>query len=633
MTKPARQLRQYCFGALLLFVSATLALTSYTLWRLRAEAILNGIETSAMHSRSFEDFITQSLHVTDLIGANILGQEARLTDAEGMSRYFNRTLRHAPFIRSMSLLSDDGKVIASSNSANINIDVVLDEYLPPTPNALDVLRIGTPWTGRDFADGQPGSGKDIEPRFTPIARALKLDGQALTLLIALNPDYFVNHMTQSINAGEGTVEIIRYDGILLMSTDPDEHPGALREFVTRELNLTEGEIGEFEQKLDTGLNVLTSFRASRLYPFVVVTQLRRDYALSHWWSETKTLFAIVSSTLLAIVFLVVVFYRRQLQLMVQRAENEHLQRINATVFDASTEATLIADPNATIVSINPAFTRITGFHSEEIVGLPLQEFIAPDDKATFSAAVSGQPGLMHPSGPVPIEVRQRCKDGSLIWTEILATADRNEQGVVTGYYRICRNITVRKQMEDQVRQLAFHDQLTNLPNRRLLNNYLDLAMAANKRSGQYGALMFMDLDNFKPLNDCYGHEVGDLLLIEAAIRLKACIRGTDMVVRFGGDEFVVLVSGLAADREEATGQAALIAEKVRIALAEPYVLTMDHEDDGESGTIKHQCTSSIGVALFIHHEQQDSIIKWADNAMYEAKEAGGNSIRFHTSKD
>ena len=181
MTKPARQLRQYCFGALLLFVSATLALTSYTLWRLRAEAIHNGIETSAMHSRSFEDFITQSLHVTDLIGANILGQEARLTDAEGMSRYFNRTLRHTPFIRSMSLLSDDGKVIASSNSANINIDVVLDEYLPPTPNALDVLRIGTPWTGRDFADGQPGSGqtKDIEPRFIPIARALKVDGQAV----------------------------------------------------------------------------------------------------------------------------------------------------------------------------------------------------------------------------------------------------------------------------------------------------------------------------------------------------------------------------------------------------------------------------------------------------------------------
>ena len=92
-----------------------------------------------------------------------------------------------------------------------------------------------------------------------------------------------------------------------MSTDPDEHPGALREFVTRELNLTEGEIGEFEQNLGAGLHVLTSFRASRLYPFVVVTQIRRDYALSHWWSETKTLFAIVSSTLLAIVFLVVVF--------------------------------------------------------------------------------------------------------------------------------------------------------------------------------------------------------------------------------------------------------------------------------------------------------------------------------------
>ncbi len=626
MNKQARRLRKYCFGALLFFVCATLILTSYTLWRLRSEAMLNGSETAAMHSRNFEDFITQSLHVTSLIGANILGQGGRLADLDGISKKFNRTLRHAPFLRSISLLNADGVIIASSNAANLAIIAVVDDYLPPTLKGQEVLRIGPPWTGRDFADGHPGSGDEFAPRFIPMVRTLTVNGQTLTLLFALNPDYFVNHLTQTITADKGLVEIVRYDGILLMSTDPDQPPGTFREYVSRELDLAEGEFGAFEQQLGDGLHVLTSFRASRLYPFVVVTHLKRDYALLNWQSEANTLVGIVAPTLLVVVLLVVVFYRRQLLLIVHQAENERLQRINATVFDASPEATLITDPSATIVSINSAFTRVTGYHSEEVVGLPLLELIEPDDRATFTEGLSWEHGMSKD----PVEVRQCCKDGSLIWTEIIATPDRNERGIITGYYRISRNITARKQMEEQVRQLAFHDQLTNLPNRRLLNSYFEFSVAGNKRNDHYGALIFIDLDNFKPLNDGYGHDAGDLLLIEAALRLKSCVRGTDTVVRFGGDEFVVLVSGLSAGKAESTRQAGHIAEKIRGTLAEPYVLNVVR-DDGRAETITHQCTASIGVAQFFKHEEQDCVVKWADNAMYEAKEAGGNLVRFHVS--
>jgi len=185
-----------------------------------------------------------------------------------------------------------------------------------------------------------------------------------------------------------------------------------------------------------------------------------------------------------------------------------------------------------------------------------------------------------------------------------------------------------RQALDQVRKMAFHDALTGLPNRRLLGDRLTQAMVASKRSGQCGALMFLDLDNFKPLNDVHGHETGDQLLLEAANRLLTCVRETDTVARFGGDEFVVLLSGLNADLNESTRRAQEIAEKIRTSLAAPYCLTLKQEGK-QPTSVKHQCTASIGVALFLgQNSSQVEVIKWADIAMYQAKEAGRNQIRF-----
>lgn len=130
-------------------------------------------------------------------------------------------------------------------------------------------------------------------------------------------------------------------------------------------------------------------------------------------------------------------------------------------------------------------------------------------------------------------------------------------------------------------------------------------MAASKRSACYGALMFIDLDNFKPVNDRHGHEVGDLLLIEAANRLKTCVREADTVARFGGDEFVVMLSDLHADRIESSAQAAVVADKIRIRLSDPYLLTIRLEGRTTDTTIEHHCTASIGVTtLFLDHEVQ-----------------------------
>ena len=181
----------------------------------------------------------------------------------------------------------------------------------------------------------------------------------------------------------------------------------------------------------------------------------------------------------------------------------------------------------------------------------------------------------------------------------------------------------------QLRGLAFFDTLTLLPNRRLLMDRLGQMMAASKRSGSYGAVMFIDLDNFKPLNDKHGHEAGDALLVECAERLRGCIREMDTVGRFGGDEFVVMLSELNADMAASMAQARLVAEKIRASLSEPYHLLARH--DGQATTsFEHRCSASIGVALFIDHEiSQEDVLKRADWAMYKAKEAGRNLIHFY----
>lgn len=195
--------------------------------------------------------------------------------------------------------------------------------------------------------------------------------------------------------------------------------------------------------------------------------------------------------------------------------------------------------------------------------------------------------------------------------------------------RVQTHLRLRKALH-QVWELAFHDALTGLPNRRLLNDRLGQAMAVSQRSMCFGALIFLDLDNFKPLNDVHGHEVGDLLLVEAAQRLKACVREVDTVARFGGDEFVVLLTALVADRTEASVRAGLVSEKIRNAFSEPYRLSVSQGEGIAPLVVEHRCTASLGVALFLGNSASPTdVIKWADVAMYDAKESGRDVVNFY----
>ena len=288
-----------------------------------------------------------------------------------------------------------------------------------------------------------------------------------------------------------------------------------------------------------------------------------------------------------------------------------------------------------ITYISLADERLRGYKADEVIGRHIFEMFTEEGVATVTELMrqrqeNEQRGV--PSGPVTFEVQQRCKDGRLIWAEVLSKPERDEHGTIVGFHGVTRETTERKQMQDQVRQLAFFDPLTNLPNRRLLNDRLGQVMTASKRSACHGALMILDLDNFKQLNDTQGHLVGDLLLIEVARRLTRCVRAMDTVARFGGDEFVVLLSDLNADAEASATQVHIVAEKIRASLSEPYLLTAKHPEQADT-IVEHCCSASIGMVVFIGNEStQDDILKWADAAMYQAKAAGRNLAQFYSKK-
>lgn len=747
MTPRARQLRHIFAVAMLLFVCGVLAITSYTLWRLRSDAIKNGLEISAMHTRGFEDFLTQNLHVTELISANILHQGDRHQDLRSVETSFITTLQHAPFLRSMSLLDRDGRIFASSNSANIGVQVATQEFLPIGSEDAPMLRIGQPWSGRDFASGHPSTSKvpvsADDQSFIPATRSVMLGKQAIIVLFAINPDYFINHVAQKLSLEEGVVGILRYDGVLLMSTDPTVQSGSLHADVVNELHLSVDESGSFEKDFGHPQAELTSFRTSRLYPFVVVTHLHRSYALKNWWAEAKTLLATILPTLFSIIVISIMFYRRQVQIALQRAEAEralrreseknlallhnasdgiHIldpdgnvieasdsfcamlgysrdeligknvtewdasfsrseiplivgqqlakaersqfetrhRRKDGTIFDVeisgfplvldgkpalfnssrditdrkealmalniaatafeSQEGILVTDAESHILRVNSAFSEITGYSATEIIGKNPHILSSGRHDANFYSAMWG---TLNSVGMWKGEIWNRRKNGEVYPEYLTITAVKNQNGKVTNYVASLADITQRKAAEMEIKNLAFFDPLTKLPNRRLLLDRLQQALSSTTRSGRTGAILFIDLDNFKNLNDTLGHDIGDQLLQSVAQRLETCVREGDTVARLGGDEFVVMLEDLSENALEAANQTESVGEKILSAMNIPYHL----------GKFEHHSTSSIGATLFSSNDASlDDLLKQADIAMYQAKKGGRNTLRFFDPK-
>lgn len=264
---------------------------------------------------------------------------------------------------------------------------------------------------------------------------------------------------------------------------------------------------------------------------------------------------------------------------------------------------------------NEIFAESTGRSAEEIMGKTVFDLWQPDLAAIYHARDiqlynHDAPFMEYESGFVNAEGVKR----NVIFHKALLHNQRNE---LIGQMGIVFDITDRKQREELSHRLAFYDPLTRLPNRRLLNQRLKQAIATSDSNGLYGAMIFIDLDNFKPVNDLYGHDAGDNLLIEVAERLKAAVRKHDTVSRLGGDEFVLILESLGINYEQAESQAIKISEMIRSRISQPFKV---------SGDVTHCCTASIGLVLFQGETDGHKLLKQADQAMYEAKLAGRNRV-------
>ncbi|MDD5056241.1 MAG: EAL domain-containing protein [Sideroxydans sp.] len=300
----------------------------------------------------------------------------------------------------------------------------------------------------------------------------------------------------------------------------------------------------------------------------------------------------------------------------QRKHYESDLRVAAATFETQ-DATLITDAQSNIIRVNRAFTEITGYTPEEVLGRNPRIMSSGRHDKAFYGAMWRQ---ILERGAWAGEVWDRRKNGEIYPKWLTITAVKNEDGKVTQYVAIFNDITARKQAEDEIRNLAFYDALTRLPNRRLFQERFHAALVASARYRDFGAILFIDLDRFKVLNDTLGHDYGDLLLIEVAERIRGCVREMDTVARLGGDEFVVLLESISSDKADAERKSGLVAEKIRESLSRPYQLK-EHE---------HYSSPSIGITLYHgDDESMDALLQHADAAMYQAKSAGRNAARFY----
>jgi len=861
-----RQLQLILFGGLALFLVSLLAMSAYSLWRLRAEAIADGLQLAALHARSQESFLTHSLGVAEQIAANIGEVSSSPAERSKQQQALMATLRNTPFLRSLSLQDATGRIVLSSNPANVGVMVASGSFLPLTLPGQSIFRVGPAWMGRDFALGRASSPEQPVPvesqSFFPATRSLATAQGNMTVLIAFNTDYFVNQMSQAMGSDEGQVEVLHYDGSLLMGTSLDTSLGVSRaqELAAMRLNVTE--MGVLEQDAGHGAASLSAYRASHLYPLVVVAHLDREQALQAWRSEAQTVAAVLLPTMLGMMLLATIFYRRQLDALQQRAEAERQVRINATVFDASSEAIILTDPQANIISVNQAFTLITGWQEDEVrghnprvlaSGLQEKAFFAQmwqellrtgiwrgevtnrrKDGSQFMAWLSisvsrdgqGQPqhyiGLLtditerkraesrvlelnrdfvsflnnsrdfvyfkdrdsrfrfasqtlakitghahwrdmigkhdlevfppemakiYHEEELPIfqhgkpllnkvdpyfdadgkrgwvstskwplmdaegrveglfgisrditelkrtqeelqlaasvfhnsregititdtngtivdvneafsditgysreevigqnprilssgrhnqehyanmwqalihkghwygEIWNRRKSGEVYPEMLTISTVRDAQGQAQNYVALFSDITTAKVHEEHLEHIAHYDALTSLPNRVLLADRLKQAMLQVQRRAQRLAVVYLDLDGFKNINDLHGHEAGDHLLVALAIRMKSALREGDTLARIGGDEFVAVLVDL-ADAPESMP----MLNRLLLAASEPVVFEDQHL----------RVTASLGVTLYPQEEEidADQLQRQADQAMYQAKVSGKNCFHF-----
>ncbi len=473
--------------------------------------------------------------------------------------------------------------------------------------------------------------KTITRRYTiTISRAIRSkDGQFLGVaLVSLSPTYFDSILQQVLSNDVLDAAALhnRNGDIVYRLPHPDNYLGkniangdAFKSYLGSNLHFTRY----------SGVTVTDNVKRILVFSRVEGTSLdigvsgRFDVVMGRW----KVSCLMKALTFMLLAGLSLALAQETQRRMHARWASEKTEKRFRAFFERSMVGMATLNSHEHWIDVNPALCEILGYSSDELLSTTWVQLSHLQDLAAgqrqFGRLLSGEIDEFEMDG------RFIHKNGNIVFMHLAVRAVRKHNQEVDYVVALLEDITERKQAEEAIHHLAFNDALTKLPNRRLLSERLNQTMVASQRTGRHCALMFLDMDNLKPLNDTNGHNAGDALLIEIADRLKNCVRTVDTVSRFGGDEFVVVLSELAADVTDSKAQAGVVAEKIRVKLSEPYLLTVKMEGRPDS-IVEHYCTVSIGVVVFIGHDaSEDDILKWADDAMYQAKGAGRNTVRFH----
>ncbi|WP_293262115.1 EAL domain-containing protein [Oryzomicrobium sp.] len=697
-------------------------------WEQREERLARGEALVSMHTRLAEDQLTTSLQLLELGLDSLAPRVAAEAAPARQNTQLRNALAHAPMLRSLSVVSPQGMIVASSNPANLGMRPDPQGLVSTVATSGDAFRIGIPWSGRDFADGAPiqarDSGRTDRPIHMEFLPALYTPGgstsDGVTLLAAINPDYFINQFLLNLEGVQGMVRVLRYDNRLLFSTRETDDallgqrlPGAL--FISR---LRDSESGSGVQLLEDEGPCLAAFRASKRYPVVVMAQAPQAVLLEGWLAETRRLLLLGIPALLGLLVLAALFDRErrrrhaaaahddareqrrlgavlaalpmgaallgrqgqvlqgnaawrpepaldeaalralldegtpidletpagpdaeanslawlrlqatpvtlpaadgpapcsavavQSDIAARKLATEQLQ-LHAHIFDHSSEGIFVCNADNEILWANRALLELTGYSAAEILGQNPAMFGAGTHDGGFYAQMWRD--LAH-TGLWQGEIANRRKNGDLLpgWLTIVAIKD--EGGAVARYVALFSDITEHKASEARIRFLSEHDFLTGLPNRTLFADRLGQAISRAGRHGQRLAVLHIDLDRFKAVNDSLGHGAGDRLLQETAQRICTCVRSSDTVCRQGGDEFLILL--------EEVGDADAAA---RVAVHLIQAISRSCAIDGQQVIV----TPSIGIAMYPEDGATvETLVSCADMAMYYSKGRGRNAFHF-----
>ena len=525
------------------------------------------------------------------------------------SRLMQGAVQQSMAVRFVALVNSQGQVLASSEASGAALalslppDFVTDVLAQP----MSTLRVSAPMVSFASAD-----------RVLYFARHIKLaDGSRIVVVAEVQVHFLTTLMTQGVDISALEVTLERTAGQLLASAPPSIELSGQK--LIPALTAMQSAAGALRMPARiSGVPALVVTRPALYRDLIMTASVPIDAALQDWYEQRQ--FIVGVALVFALMILgaggSAVWYVDRLA--GARRDMAHAKATLDQALSSMVSGFVLLDANNRVVSWNRRFEEIFPWSTGNIRPFgPFSELLAVASTAHMVNASNTERQhwiaerlAQQLTSQAPHEQIQ--PDGRVIQITERRTPDG---GLVIAYH----DVTDLRRAGAEIEQLAFYDALTHLPNRRLLMDRLQQAMTASSRSGFNGALLFLDLDNFKTLNDTLGHDLGDLLLQQVGQRLKDCVRGEDTVARLGGDEFVVMLLELSDSHLESMALAKRIGEKILQRLNEPYLLT----------TISYQSTPSIGATLFLGTQQAPAeLLKQADIAMYEVKDSGRNALCF-----